>query len=267
VNYIPNVAITNCQQKPYVIWYETNSSNTKVYVSHLEGTDWTPDGTNLSPEFASAYSMGYVDISTFNGTPYIAMTGYNQQATEYQIIVKHLAGTWLQDGGKLNYSNSQINALSMAIADAVYVAWVENSNVYVRKFQLPLLPTATVTQTPTVTCTPTKAIELTVTFTVTPTASSIIGAQNRRTVMAYPNPAHGIVHFAWAETNAEKAKISIFNLSGERIATLTADTPGQSLDWNAAGVAPGIYIYRVALTVNGVEHQLPIQKLAILKTK
>jgi surface protein len=147
-----------------------------------------------------------------------------------------------------------------------------------------LTDTATITETTTETATPTitqtstitPTITLTYSFTLTPTPTATIIPSftftpqstinlGHKDVVAFPNPSHGIVHFAWAESSADRIKINVFNLSGERIATLIATTPGQSLDWNAAGVAPGIYIYRVTLTVNGAEHQLPMQKLAIIR--
>jgi hypothetical protein len=144
-------------------------------------------------------------------------------------------------------------------------------------FQI-VVPTSTPTTTPTIspTCTCTSTITPTITITppatITPTTSctptvtkpavfNIYG----KDVLAFPNPAKGVVRFIWAESGAERVKITMFNLLGERIATLTATSPGQSLDWNASGVAPGIYIYRVTLTVNGAEHQLPVGKIAVLK--
>jgi hypothetical protein len=114
------------------------------------------------------------------------------------------------------------------------------------------------------TCTPTVSPTATVTA-ATATPDKFILALRGKNVLAFPNPAHGLVHFVWSESNVEHVKINIFNLSGERIATLTATSSGQSLDWNATGVAPGIYIYHVTLTVNGVDRQLPEQKLAIIK--
>jgi hypothetical protein len=130
-------------------------------------------------------------------------------------------------------------------------------------------PTSTITPTITVTLTISPTSTITVTYTMTQT-TTITPARTfvdlgGRTVLAYPNPARNLVHFVWAESNAEKAKISIYNLSGERVATLTSSMPGQAVDWNAAGVAPGIYIYRVVLTENSTEQHLPIQKIAILK--
>lgn len=96
-------------------------------------------------------------------------------------------------------------------------------------------------------------------------SSSTVSAMQNKKVIAYPNPGKGLIHFAWSEPNASNIKINIYNLIGERIATLNAATSGRKIDWNSTGIAPGIYLYRVALTVDGSERQLPIHKLAIVR--
>jgi hypothetical protein len=60
-------------------------------------------------------------------------------------------------------------------------------------------------------------------------------------------------------------KTDICNVTGTRIATLTATAPGQVADWNAAGVAPGIYFCRVTLPASGADQKLPVKKLALIK--
>jgi parallel beta-helix repeat protein len=135
-------------------------------------------------------------------------------------------------------------------------------------FTIPITSIPTSSSTPTINETPTFTTTFTINPTCTATFTNVIVNNldlGDKLILAYPNPSKGLVHFAWVESGSEKVKINVFNLSGERIATLIAATPGQSVDWNAAGVAPGIYIYRVTLTVNGTERQLPAQKLAIIK--
>ncbi len=82
--------------------------------------------------------------------------------------------------------------------------------------------------------------------------------------MAYPNPARGEVRFVWQAGNVDRARIAVYNLAGERIAYLDLDRPGGSARWRTDGVAPGLYVYRATLTVQGEERRLPPGKLALL---
>jgi hypothetical protein len=83
-------------------------------------------------------------------------------------------------------------------------------------------------------------------------------------IIAYPNPAHGQVTFALAETEAEKIEINIYNLAGERIARVEEQRPAQTIKWDTSSVAPGIYFYRASITLNGKTKQLDVKKLAIV---
>jgi hypothetical protein len=83
--------------------------------------------------------------------------------------------------------------------------------------------------------------------------------------LTYPNPARGLVHFAWRDANPDKVRIRVFNLLGEQVALIKADQPGQTLAWTTAGMAPGIYVYQVIITLQGTDKILPKAKLAILK--
>ncbi len=85
-----------------------------------------------------------------------------------------------------------------------------------------------------------------------------------RRVLAYPNPAREEVRFAWASDPPERVRIDIFNVAGERIAALDLDRPGGPARWLTGETAPGLYFYRVTLTVQGVEHRLPAGKLVLL---
>jgi hypothetical protein len=211
------------------------------------------------------------------------LVGWNAQNLKTNVIF---------NGGNSKYSSTaaqtaranMINMYHWTITDAGYIPPTPTPTTTQTPTITPT-PNATLTLTSTITSTPTPTITMSatvtssstissiVTSTVTVTPTSTISATPTRSVpdlhgnsvIAFPNPGHGIIHFTWSEPNAAKIKICVFNLSGERIAALIAATPGQSLDWNASGVAPGIYIYRVTLTVNGVEHQLPVGKIAVLK--
>lgn len=84
-------------------------------------------------------------------------------------------------------------------------------------------------------------------------------------VLAYPNPAKGVVNFRLEEPAVEKLSIELYNLAGELVTKITADQPGQTFAWTIQDVAPGLYMYRTTITVNGEERKLKIKKLAILK--
>ncbi len=83
--------------------------------------------------------------------------------------------------------------------------------------------------------------------------------------MAYPNPAKETVRFYWEEAGVEKVRVEIYNMAGERIATLEAALPGNGLTWDATGIAPGIYLYQVVLTLDGQEKRLAPSKLAVVE--
>jgi hypothetical protein len=85
-------------------------------------------------------------------------------------------------------------------------------------------------------------------------------------VVAFPNPAKHSVTFAWKHEGVEKAKIVVYSLSGEKIAVIEADQPiQQRLTWQVHDIAPGIYLYRTSLTIDGKEEVMKIKKLAIIK--
>lgn len=122
------------------------------------------------------------------------------------------------------------------------------------------MSSASASATPSPTPSPTPTLSPLPTSTVTPA----LPATHGKPCVAYPNPARGAVRFIWDEPNAERIQIDIFNLSGERIAVLRADHPGQGIVWQTTGIAPGVYCARIVLTVNGARRQLPVKKIAIL---
>lgn len=96
----------------------------------------------------------------------------------------------------------------------------------------------------------TPTLASTPTFTPTPTPAPWLEAQK---VIAYPNPARDQMNFAYTISGQAKVKIDIYRLTGERVATITEHVnggTGQTLSttWQAAGVAPGIYIVRIVIT-------------------
>lgn len=126
--------------------------------------------------------------------------------------------------------------------------------------------TAVPTGTPTPASTPTAVLTPIPTPSVTFTPAGRNPLQETgKTCLAYPNPARNQVRFVWREANPEKSIIRVYTLSGELAASLSAVNPGRDLAWNVAGLAPGIYLYRIVLIVDGREEILPVGKLAVVK--
>jgi hypothetical protein len=75
------------------------------------------------------------------------------------------------------------------------------------------------------------------------------------------------VHFAWPETGgADEVRVEIYNLHGERLACVHEAINGQhSTTWQADGVAPGIYLYRLTLVSGGQAVLKKQGKLALIK--
>jgi len=97
--------------------------------------------------------------------------------------------------------------------------------------------------------------------TVTPAAVA-----TTTVLMAYPNPARGKVNIVWPDADIQRARVEIYNLLSERIATVSADTANaHGVSWLTDRVSPGIYYYRVILTIHGVEQRREIRKIAIVK--
>ncbi len=112
--------------------------------------------------------------------------------------------------------------------------------------------TATVTPTLTVSATITQTATTTTTSTVTPTptASPERSSLNLfgKKLLAYPNPGKEKITIAFLPTSNGEAKIQIYNMSGERVATLNAQVSGEttaSVIWNCGSIAPGLYMVRV----------------------
>jgi hypothetical protein len=119
---------------------------------------------------------------------------------------------------------------------------------------------------PTPTLTPTRMSTPTPTATGTPTPGfSLADGQ----VLAYPNPAHSHVTFAYAAADAARVKIDIYHLTGERAAHIE-ETPGATGQathftvWEAAGVAPGVYFCRVVVTDSTGRELLNVKKKVAL---
>jgi hypothetical protein len=96
----------------------------------------------------------------------------------------------------------------------------------------------------------------------TPTANYNLNAKK---IIAFPNPAREKVSFLWPDLNVSSARANIYNIAGERVATLKVKNPQQLISWNLQGVGIGIYLCQVVLTVNGVEIKKPVVKIAVVR--
>ncbi|NTV52152.1 MAG: T9SS type A sorting domain-containing protein [Candidatus Firestonebacteria bacterium] len=129
-------------------------------------------------------------------------------------------------------------------------------------------PTQTPTLTPSPVWTPTPtgtlppACTATSTGTPFPTASPTASVTDSRTpgpgytgdgVKAFPNPAHDSMTFVLKLERADEVTVTIYNLSGERIADLkTSNGPGTArLVWDCSRTAPGVYL--ACVKVGGTE--------------
>jgi hypothetical protein len=131
------------------------------------------------------------------------------------------------------------------------------------------------TSTPAPSFTPSPTLEGTATATATATATVTATATtelwsndvvSQKTVVAFPNPARGQVTFVWKYEHVAKVKIRLFNLSGETVAVVEKDRPDQQrVVWSTAGVAPGIYLYQMVLTLGSSEQVTQVKKLTLVK--
>jgi len=115
-----------------------------------------------------------------------------------------------------------------------------------------LSPTPSATHTLTPTATPSPAV------TATPTTTQAVAASPTDSVRAFPNPASSRVRFLVSMQQAGRAKISLYNLAGERVAELSGELAEGSSEmvWECGSVGPGVYVARVKL--QGSEKQFKI---------
>jgi hypothetical protein len=126
--------------------------------------------------------------------------------------------------------------------------------------------TVSPTISPTITLTATPHSSQTTTQTVTITPAVI----PKNTIISYPSPARG--KELWFYFNADQAgrlEIELFNVSGEKIITLSTPVPQPGygrLQWGLDKVSPGIYLYHARfLDAGGNGTWGKIQKIAVAK--
>ncbi len=125
--------------------------------------------------------------------------------------------------------------------------------------------TVTATFTPFLSPTSTPQVSATSSPTVVRTLTPVYPGLGGKGFVAYPVPAINEIYFAWEEADPEAAQVEVFNVTGERVTTLRAPTPGRQLRWEISDLAPGVYLYRVTLSVNGAERSSPLRKFVVVK--
>jgi hypothetical protein len=87
----------------------------------------------------------------------------------------------------------------------------------------------------------------------------------------YPNPFNITTKFKYGIPRISNVKLEIFEITGRKVATLIDGEikPGiYELNWNASGIASGIYIYRMEVvdkTVSSVKIFSRIKRMALIK--
>ena len=64
----------------------------------------------------------------------------------------------------------------------------------------------------------------------------------------YPNPFNPVTNFQFSIVNRQLAILKVYDVLGREVATLVNEVkqPGTyTVQWNASGVASGLYIYRL----------------------
>jgi hypothetical protein len=122
-------------------------------------------------------------------------------------------------------------------------------------------PTITQTSTMTLTCTPTQTQTQTATITQTVTPDRVAFEQ----ALAFPNPGRDVVYFTFTELNVSQASVDIYNMVGERIATITEDDPPGKVTWFVRDIAPGLYYYRLQVLDGSKTKTYDMKKIAVIK--
>jgi hypothetical protein len=80
---------------------------------------------------------------------------------------------------------------------------------------------------------------------------------------AYPNPFNSTVTIRFELPEAMPVKLEVFNLLGQKVATL-ADQPSPAglsfFQWDARNAASGVYVYRLAAGTHIESHKLLLLK-------
>ncbi len=220
---------------------------------------------------SSNYGIAAPVIATAFGQ---TITGQTQFFTDVvEVFQAEASSNTYTSGGSLRYLGRAVVTGSGApapwsiVASSVGGEWIcattSDTNQNTSEFSYNVLntgptPTPTVTPIVTPTATPTPTAPA-VTSTSTPIQIDWKGAK----VLAFPNPAKGQMTFAVQAPEAGNLTIALYNLSGERIASLQESVTAGTvmLVWDCSGTAPGVYVARVMVN----SRELTKLKVAVLK--
>lgn len=275
--------------------FSTNSHHNLLGES-AQGNQITGGSVGVSGEESTAYNNGFYRnlingqstkaISLTNGSnsmiaaPVIAsafgqtITGMTQMPGDtVEVFQAEPAVNTFTAGGSLRYLGRVVAGGSSApapwslVASSVGGEWVcatSSDNINnTSEFSYNVLntgPTATPTVTPVVTPTATASPTApAVTTTPTPIQIDWKGAS----VLAFPNPAKGQMTFAVQVPETGNLTVAIYNLSGERVASLqeSATAGTAMIVWDCSATAPGIYVARVMVG----SREITKLKVAVLK--
>jgi PKD repeat protein len=79
----------------------------------------------------------------------------------------------------------------------------------------------------------------------------------------YPNPFNPVTQIEFGMAKPGHVRLDVYNVKGERVATLASGTYGMgypTVEWNAAGMASGIYFYRLV-----TPEQVMTKKMILLR--
>ncbi len=250
------VSVSGAATLGNAIWGNTITACSNTAIELLGGGN----GAKAAPVITGANSAGTIDGTALAGD-YVEVfvaegAGGNGGSVRY-------LGYAAADGG----GNWSLNSGGLVTAGEYVCATATDNGNNTSGFSANVLvagppPTYTPTISPTVTLTPvltptptsTPSPALTPTFTCTPTVDLGSLDLGGRQVLAFPNPAREQMNFVFTLEQPAEVILEIYNLAGERIATLRQNTPagrGQTLVWDCRETAPGIYLGR--LLVGGAE--------------
>lgn len=273
--------------------FSTNSHNNLLGESPL-GNQIVGGSMGVSGEESTAYYNGfYHNLINGQSTKSISLTNNSNLGITAPLITSAVGQTingWTQlfsdvvevfqaeasgntytSGGSLRYLGRAVVTGSggpaqwSLVASSVGGEWIcattSDTNHNTSEFSFNVLntgPTATPTVTPTATPTATPSGPA-VTTTPTPIQIDWKGAS----VLAFPNPAKGQMTFAVQAPEAGNLTIVLYNLSGERVASLKQSVSAGTalLVWDCSGIAPGVYVARVMVN----SREITKLKVAVLK--
>ncbi len=137
-----------------------------------------------------------------------------------------------------NAAATPVWSLNVLTVNGEYVCATSSEGKNTSEFSLNVISTGP-TATPTATFTATPLA--TATLTPTPARAATAG----RRMIAVPNPGRGQITFRIDQAPSQRLVVQVYNLNGERVATLQGETNASQVVWDCQGLAPGIYLARI----------------------